>query len=69
MSLGKMRPTTYLIHEMRAQTDRLMTLVCESRPSMEPRLVKLLKGVPQVKLVPLIEQEDIQGYLEDHTGV
>ena len=51
------------IQEMQAQTDRLMTLVHDSRPSTEPTPAKLLRGVPQVKLVPLIEQDDIEAYL------
>ena len=52
-----------LIREMQAQTDRLMTLVRESRPSTETTPAKLLRGAPQVKLVPLTEQDDIEAYL------
>ena len=48
---------------MQAQTDRLMMLVHNSRPSTEPTPAKLLRGVTQVKLVPLTEQDDIKGYL------
>ena len=51
------------IREMQAQTDRLMTLVRESRPSTETTPAKLLRGAPQVKLVPLTEQDDIEAYL------
>ena len=51
------------IREMQAQTDRLMRLVHDSRPSTEPTPAKLLRGIPQVKLVPLTEQDDIEAYL------
>ena len=51
------------IQEMQAQRDRLMMLVHDSRPSTEPTPAKLLRGVPQVKLVPLTEQDDIEAYL------
>ena len=64
--LGKGRPTTESGRCRPAQTDRLtrpMRLVHNSRPSTEPTPVKLLRGVPQVKLVPLTEQDDIEAYL------
>ena len=51
------------IREMQAQTDRLMRLVHDSRPSTEPTSAKLFRGVPQVKLVPFTEQDDIKVYL------
>ena len=47
------------IQEMQTQTDALMTLVRNSQPSTESTPAKLLGGVPQVKLVPLTEQDDI----------
>ena len=43
------------IRKMQAQTNRLMTLVCNSQPSKKPIPAKLLRGVPQVKLVPFTE--------------
>ena len=48
---------------MQAQTDALMTLVRNSQPSAESTPAKLSGGVPQVKLVPLTEQDDIEAYL------
>ena len=52
---------------MKAQTDALMALVHDSqRPghgSGPPALARAFVGVPQVKLVPLTEQDDIEAYL------
>ena len=40
-----------------------MILVHEFRPSKETTPAKLLRDIPQVKLVPLTEQDDIKAYL------
>ena len=55
------------IEAMKAQTDALMALVRDSqRPrhgSGPPAPARPFGGVPQVKLVPLTEQDDIEAYL------
>ena len=51
------------IEAMQAQTEALMTLVRDSHKA-EPPTTKMLVGVPpQVKLVQLTEQDDIEAYL------
>ena len=50
------------IEAMQAQTKALMTLVRDSHKA-EPPTTKMLAGVPQVKLVQLTEQDDIEAYL------
>ena len=40
-----------------------MTLVHNTQPSKKPIPAKLLRGVHQVKLVPLTEQDDMEAYL------
>ena len=55
------------IEAMQAQTDALMALVRDSqRPghgSGPPAPARPFGGVPQVKLVPLTEQDNIEAYL------
>ena len=50
------------IEAMQAQTEALMSLVRDSHKTDSPT-AKLLGGVPQVKLVQLTEQDDIEAYL------
>ena len=50
------------IEAMQAQTEALMTLVRDSHKA-EPPATKILARVPQVKLVQLTEQDDIEAYL------
>ena len=50
------------IKTMQAQTGALMALVCDSHKA-ESLTVKPLTGMPQVKLMQLMDQDDIEAYL------
>ena len=56
------KETKTRVQEMQTQIDALMKLVSESQKAKAPAAAPLGQG-PQVKLVPLTAQDDIESYL------